>query len=126
MRARGQSSVFPDFGHLPDARAATPRRGANPWNVVPGTARARVRACAISILLRIFWLIAHVRAMKQALGLLTNGKCEDARVRVNSSSWSNRTLAGRFLPRGSEIHSSRARTLRRLDFVLNIVPNEME
>ena len=48
VRARGHSSVFPNFADLRDARAAIPR-GANPW--LSGSARAR----------------------KQALGLLPSG-----------------------------------------------------
>ena len=47
VRARGQSSVFPHFAHLPDARAAIPR------GAIPGTCtgeRTRARACAWAIL----------------------------------------------------------------------------
>src|SRR5258706_11096348 len=35
VRARGHSSVFPNFADLRDAPAAIPR-GANPWNVFTG------------------------------------------------------------------------------------------
>src|SRR5258708_14518851 len=35
VRARGHSSVFPNFADLREARAAIPR-GANPWNVYRG------------------------------------------------------------------------------------------
>ncbi len=120
VRAHGQSSSFPIFVHLTDARAAIPR-GASPGNVYPRSAHARARAqFRAGHFFAYFSLIAHVHMGNRVWfslprGNRDTGACGPTRY----SGLSQHSPLGDFSPEAgkSTVGARSARRLRQVDFL---------